>query len=106
MTDHKQNLGLWLNATYGDAVVPEFKFHPTRKWRFDYAIPEHKVAVEFDGLFGGTAHRSIAMVAKDSEKINEAQLHGWIVVRTNTMNLRDGSGYDAIERAVALRESA
>ena len=104
--DHKQELALWLTATYGDAVMPEFRFHPTRKWRFDFALPERKVAIEFDGLFGGTAHRSINMVAKDSEKINEAQLHGWIVIRTNTINLRDGSGYTAIERAVAAREAA
>lgn len=104
--DHKQELALWLTSEYGDAIIPEFRFHPTRKWRFDFALPELKVAIEFDGLFGGTAHRSINMVAKDSEKINEAQLHGWIVVRCNTINLRDGTGYDAIERAVSMRRAA
>lgn len=29
--------------------VKEFQFHPTRRWRFDYAIPAKKVAVEVDG---------------------------------------------------------
>ena len=105
--NHKDALALWLTNEYGDAVVPEFRFHPTRKWRFDFALPDYKVAIEFDGLFGGGAHTSINMVVTDSEKINEAQLHGWIVIRTNTPNLRDSSGYQAIERAVnARKESA
>ena len=30
-------------------VVKEFKFHPTRRWRFDYAIPTHKIALEVEG---------------------------------------------------------
>ena len=30
-------------------VVKEYLFHPTRKWRFDYAIPDHKIALEVEG---------------------------------------------------------
>ena len=33
--------------------VKEFKFHPVRKWRFDYAVPEHKIALEVDGREDG-----------------------------------------------------
>ncbi len=28
---------------------PEYRFHPTRLWRFDYAWPQERLAVEFDG---------------------------------------------------------
>ena len=31
------------------APVTELKFHPSRKFRFDYAWPEHRVAVEING---------------------------------------------------------
>jgi hypothetical protein len=46
------------------------------------------------------------MVAKDSEKLNEAALLGWIVIRVNAASLRDNTGYDAIERAVLCREES
>ena len=29
--------------------VYEYKFHPTRRWRFDLAWPDKKVAVEVQG---------------------------------------------------------
>lgn len=101
--NHKDALALWLQNEYGDAVVPEFRFHPTRKWRFDFALPDYKVAIEFDGVVSHSAHTSITNVLNDSSKFNEAALLGWIVIRTNTPNLRDGSAYDAIERAIAIR---
>ena len=84
----------------------EHRFHPTRRWRFDYAAPAIKVAVEYDGLYGGGAHTSVKMVAKDSEKLNQAAILGWLVIRVNAASLRDGSGYLDIERAVAIRELA
>ena len=28
---------------------PEYRFHPVRRWRFDFANPEYKVAIEFEG---------------------------------------------------------
>jgi very-short-patch-repair endonuclease len=105
MPEAKVKLIQWLTITYGEKLVAEYRFHPTRKWRFDFVIdPDRlKVAVEYDGLMGGTAHRSIGMVAKDSSKINTAQTMGWNVVRVNAISLKDGSGYTAIERAVAQR---
>lgn len=33
-------------------VVKEYLFHPTRKWRFDYAIPDHKIALEVEVVCG------------------------------------------------------
>lgn len=62
------------------APTAEFRFHPTRKWRFDFAWPESKVAIEIDGgafKFGGGKHMSPA----DYEKINVAQAMGWKVYR-------------------------
>lgn len=28
----------------------EYQFHETRKYRFDWAIPEYKIAIEYEGL--------------------------------------------------------
>ncbi|MEQ3161647.1 hypothetical protein AAA214_00660 [Parabacteroides goldsteinii] len=41
----------------GEEVVAEYRFHPGRDWRFDFAIPSHRVAVEVEGgAFNGGRH--------------------------------------------------
>ena len=63
--------------------VKEDKFHPTRKWRFDYAIPEHKIAVEVEGgVWTGGRHTSPKGFLNDMEKYNTATVMGWRVLRT------------------------
>ena len=63
--------------------VKEYKFHPVRKWRFDYAIPEHKIALEVEGgVWTGGRHTSSVGFLKDMEKYNTATLMGWRVLRT------------------------
>lgn len=64
-------------------VVKEFQFHPTRRWRFDYAIPSHKIALEVEGgVFSKGRHTRGAGFIGDIEKYNEAARLGWRVVRT------------------------
>lgn len=61
----------------------EYKFHPTRKWRFDYAIPEHKIALEVEGgVWTGGRHTSPKGFLNDMEKYNTATMMGWRVFRT------------------------
>ena len=63
--------------------VKEYKFHPVRKWRFDYAIPERKIALEVEGgVWTGGRHTSSVGFMKDMEKYNTATLMGWRVFRT------------------------
>lgn len=65
--------------------VKEFQFHPTRRWRFDYAIPAKKVAVEVDGgVWTGGRHINPAGYINDMEKLNTAASMGWLVLRTTT----------------------
>ena len=60
--------------------VKEFKFHPVRKWRFDYAVPEHKIALEVEGgVWTGGRHTSPKGFLGDIEKYNTATLMGWRV---------------------------
>ena len=62
----------------------ELKFHDTRKWRFDYAWPKHKVALEVEGgIFSGGRHTRGVGFLKDMEKYNEAVLLGWRVFRVS-----------------------
>lgn len=74
---------LWMQLTPGDAI-PEhgYRFHPKRKWEFDWAWPGQKVAVELEG---GThiqgRHSRAAGYAGDCAKYNAAIGLGWQVYR-------------------------
>ena len=62
--------------------VEEHTFHPTRKWRFDFAIPEHKIAIEYEGIHSEKSrHTTRSGYAKDAEKYREAAKLGWMVLR-------------------------
>jgi hypothetical protein len=64
--------------------VPEYEFHPTRKWRFDYAIPQWKVGIEIEGGIwqrGGGGHSHPTGIVRDMEKYNAAAVQGWRVLR-------------------------
>lgn len=64
-------------------VEQEFKFHPTRKWRFDFAIPDKMIAIEYEGVYGGgkSRHTTVGGYTADAEKYNEAAKLGWKVLR-------------------------
>ncbi len=60
----------------------EFRFHPERKWRFDFAWPDHKVAVEVEGgQFSVGRHQRLSGFEADCDKYNSAALLGWAVLR-------------------------
>jgi very-short-patch-repair endonuclease len=76
--------GIW-KALEGMPLVEEHKFHPTRKWRFDYSLPEHKIAIEIDGgVYGGGRHNRGSGFINDCEKFNEATALGWYCYRIPT----------------------
>ena len=79
--------------------VRQFRFHPTRGWRFDFAWPERRLAVEVDGgTWTGGAHVRGKRYERDCEKTNEAVLLGWQIMHVTTDMVRDGQGVGYIER--------
>lgn len=62
----------------GVACVREYRFHPKRRWRFDYAIPSHKIAIEIEGgVWTYGRHNRARGYLADMEKYNEATRLGW-----------------------------
>ena len=62
--------------------VREHRFHPVRRWRFDYAWLTEKVALEVEGgVWTGGRHTRGAGFLADVEKYNAAVIAGWRVVR-------------------------
>lgn len=81
--------------------VKEYKFHPTRRWRFDYAIPDHKIALEVEGgVWTGGRHTSPKGFLNDIEKYNTATLMGWRVFRTTPDELYKLSTINLIKSAI------
>lgn len=68
----------------------EFRFHPTRKWRFDIAFPGQKIAIEYEGIKvakdGKSRHTTLCGYTADAEKYNAAQSLGWKVLRYTAKN--------------------
>lgn len=85
-------------------LVTEHRFHPIRKWRFDFCWPGAKIAVEYDGImFGHASHSSLSGILRDAEKINEAQRLGWRVFRANAKSVERGT-FQALMDAVLADE--
>ena len=81
--------------------VKEYKFHPVRKWRFDYAIPSALVALEVEGgVWTGGRHTSPKGFLNDMEKYNTATLMGWSVYRTTPEDLLTGKTIDLLKTAI------
>lgn len=75
----------------------QYKFHPDRKFRFDFAIPERKIAVEYEGgTWGKSRHTTGAGYARDVEKYRLALLLGWKVLRYTVQDIEKGAGYQGI----------
>ena len=77
---------------------PEYKFHPTRKWRFDFAWPHAFIALEIEGgVWTGGRHTSGAGFVKDMEKYNEAGLLGWRIFRVTPNQVKNGQAIVLLE---------
>lgn len=86
-------------AEAGIQAAPEFRFHQTRRWRFDFAIEGAKLAIEIDGgnwAPGGGRHGG----DPDREKIAEAAIAGWRVIRASPKQVRDGTAIGWVEAAL------
>lgn len=82
MTNLEQQVWLAILAVGALAPVQEYKFNPDRKWRFDFAWPAQRVALEVEGgIWMKGRHVRARGYEADCEKYNEAALSGWTVLR-------------------------
>jgi very-short-patch-repair endonuclease len=55
---------------------------PQRRWRFDFALPDKKIAIEYEGIHSEKSrHTTVSGYQGDIEKYNAAQALGWKVIR-------------------------
>lgn len=88
----------------GQPYESEFRFHPRRKWRFDFAFPGcvPKIAVEIDPA----AHKLYwNSYLRDVEKMNEALFLGWQVFRITGHMIRADDVYFLEKLKVYINEN-
>lgn len=84
----------------GVEVVKEHLFHDKRKWRFDYAIPEWRIALEVEGgVHTGGRHIRPKGFLGDMEKYNAAAVLGWRVLRCVPDELLSSRTIEMIKKA-------
>ena len=92
------------------------RFHLKRKWEFDFAWYDLKIALEYEGAPGhnvskagkvskGSGHVNYyGRYTKDCEKYNAAQILGWIVIRATRPLLESGAVFEDLKDAFESRD--
>ena len=79
----------------------EYRFDDTRRWRFDFAWPDCRLAVEVNGgEWSEGRHSRGSGVAGDYEKLNAATIAGWRVLQFTGSQVRDGTAINTIRQAL------
>ena len=79
----------------------EYRFHPTRRWRFDFAWPAHHVALEVDGgVWVQGRHSRGSGLVKEHEKMNAAASRGWLVFRCTPQTVGNLALYKMIREVL------
>lgn len=101
---------LLLQRQFGFAFIREYRFHSTRKWRFDFLITGAKIkdpgiVCEYNGgLFlpkGG--HQNFKGAMRDWAKGNEAQMMGFLYLQFGPIETKTGEALNVIGRAIQAR---
>jgi len=98
----------------------EFRFHKTRRWKFDFAWPEALIAFEIEGgteTLGWMKTKSGRTVPKQSRhltpkgfkedaiKYNTAAEMGWRVFRFTPSMVNSGDAFAVAQRVIPIRKS-
>ncbi len=85
----------------------EYRFHPKRRWRFDFAYPERRLAIEIEGgtwCYGKKSrHTTAAGFSNDCEKYNAATLLGWRVLRFDSVMVKSGRAREVLQDALGIQ---
>jgi len=106
MSKAEETLNFQMKKAYKLEFEREYRFHPVRKWRFDFAFIDKKIAVEVEGItfYGKNKNGSMKLgrhqtgkgVEADLEKYDEAMRLGWNVYRCSQKMVTSGRAIETI----------
>lgn len=84
--------------------IEEHKFHPLRRWKFDFSFPERRIAVEVEGgIWTRGRHVRPQGYINDCEKYTVAALNEWMVLRFPVVDGWLDGAIEHIRQALSLR---
>jgi len=108
MSEAEELLALHIRAAKLPEPQREFKFHPYRKWRFDFLWTKEKLAIEINGgnrmAVIGKNGKAVAVgrhtKPDDYRKLNEAVILGYSVLQFTPDMVKTGEALQMIERGL------
>jgi very-short-patch-repair endonuclease len=86
------------------AAIPferEYRFHPSRAWRFDFALPAARLAIEVQGgVFSNGRHARGAGITDECEKFAHAVIAGWRVMPVTGAQVKSGLAIQWVKQAL------
>ena len=97
----------WQMKAVGLVPEQEYRFHPTRRWRSDFAFPDEKLLIEVEGgTYTHGRHTRGKGFEDDCEKYNAATELGFRVLRYTGKMIKSGQALEQIERVYGLEKAS
>jgi len=97
MSHLEDTLAYHLKALGAPEPEREYKFHPSRKWRFDFAYPDDMLGIECEGgVYSRGRHVRGEGYEGDLDKYNAASLLGWRILRYTAKKIESGEAAQEI----------
>ncbi|EMB5691295.1 hypothetical protein OIV75_003392 [Acinetobacter baumannii] len=85
--------------------VREYRFHPSKRYRADFYLPDYNVLVEVEGGTRGVSrHTTYEGYSKDLMKYNDAQILGFARLAFTTEQVNKGLAIEKIKQYIAAYE--
>lgn len=101
MSDLETQLSIQIRGMKLPVPEREFRFAAPRRWRFDFAWPDQKIALETEGAtFTNGRHVRGVGYELDCIKYSEAAIRGWKVIRATGNMIKNGTAIELLTRAL------
>jgi len=99
LSDLEDQLEFQLKSVKITGFTREYKFHPKRRWRLDFAWVDKKIGVEVEGgiWLPRSGHNTGVGISRDVEKGNSLTLLGWKLIRVTGKMIKNGEALNLIE---------
>ena len=99
LSDLEDKLEFQLKSAKITGFTREYKFHPKRRWRLDFAWVDKKIGVEVEGgiWLPRSGHNTGVGISRDVEKGNALTLLGWKLIRVTGKMIKNGEALNIIE---------
>lgn len=105
MSRLEETFAMQLRALKLEPPTREHRFAPPRRWRFDFAWIDRKLAVEIDGgTYVNGRHNRAAGFQADCEKMNAAAMAGWRVLRFTGADVKSGAAVDTVAQVLKFEK--